>query len=184
MSIAYLHGFASSVKEQSLKYDALSEIAPVRPFAPDYTQGFAAVMQHCMEFVESITSLSAIVGTSMGGYTASHLAQRLNVPFVAINPPMHPAQTLSQYIGLHQDYDGREYELHARQVNSYPQYNHAGAGLIIVSNMDQVVLPQHAKDFAEQYNLPLISCDYGDHRFEDISALVESIRKHIKQHMA
>src|SRR5690554_3346646 len=88
MAIIYLHGFASSVKAQSKKYEALNEIANVHPFAPDYPQGFEQVMQSCIQFANAVESISAVVGTSMGGYTASHLASRLNVPFVAINPPM------------------------------------------------------------------------------------------------
>lgn len=86
MAIIYLHGFASSVKTQSKKYDALNEIASVNPFAPDYPQGFEQVMQSCMQFTKAINSVSAVVGTSMGGYTASHLASRLNLPFVARAP--------------------------------------------------------------------------------------------------
>lgn len=179
MAIIYLHGFASAVKAQCMKYDALGKIAPVHPFAPDYTQGFTAVLQSCVAFAASISSVSAVVGTSMGGYTASHLARQLGVPFVAINPAINPSQSLKKYIGKHQDYDGGEYELSAEQVSSYPTYNHSGAGLIIVSNLDEVIPAQTTKDFAEHYNLPLISCDYGDHRFEDISTLIEQIDHHI-----
>lgn len=179
MAIVYLHGFASAVKAQSIKYDALGKIAPVHPFAPDYTQGFTVVMQSCMAFVRSISSVSAIVGTSMGGYTASRLAKRLSVSFIAINPPIDPRQSLRKHIDKHQDYDGGEYELSVGQANSYPPYNLSGAGLIIVSNLDEVIPPQPTKDFANRYNLPLISCDYGDHRFEDISVLIEQIDNHI-----
>lgn len=179
MSIIYLHGFASAVKANSPKYNTLRKIASVHPFAPDYTQGFTAVMQNCLEFARSVTSVSAIVGTSMGGYTASHLAKHLNVPFVAINPPISPSQTLIKYIGKHQSYEGGIYELHSKQVRSYPDYNHNSSGLIIVSNLDEVITAQQTQNFAQIYNLPLISCDYGDHRFEDISMLLEEISQHI-----
>lgn len=174
-----MHGFASAVKKRSKKYDDLSRIATVHPFAPDYTQGFAPVLQDCIDFAGSVSSVSAIVGTSMGGYTASHLAKRLSVPFVAINPAINPSQSLKQYLGKHQNYDGGEYELSLEQVTSYPPYNHSVTGLIIVSDFDTVVPPLRTKDLASNYNLPLISCNYGDHRFEDISALIDKINNHI-----
>ena len=179
MAIIYLHGFASSVKTQSKKYDALSTIASVHPFAPDYTQGFEQVMQDCTQFAKAINNVSAVVGTSMGGYTASHLATRLNVPFVAINPPINPSESLKKYLGTHQSYSGETFELRMEEASSYPEYKASAAGLIIVSNLDEVVPPQTTKDFAEKHQLPLISCDYGDHRFEDISMLIKKMAAHI-----
>jgi len=41
------------------------------------------------------------------------------------------------------------------------------------------VPPQVTKEFAEKHQLPLISCDYGDHRFEDISMLIGQMAEHI-----
>lgn len=53
MSILYLHGFASFVKKSSRKYDELSKIARVVPFAPDYSQGFEQVMKDTLAFAMS-----------------------------------------------------------------------------------------------------------------------------------
>ncbi|HLR18094.1 MAG TPA: YqiA/YcfP family alpha/beta fold hydrolase [Alcanivoracaceae bacterium] len=179
MAIIYLHGFASSVKTHSKKYDALSEIAKVHPCAPDYTKGFELVMAHCLAFASTLDNVSAVVGTSMGGYTASHLASRLKVPFVAINPSITPSESLQKYIGTHQSYSGDTFVLRMEEVASYPAYNASASGLIIVSNFDEVVPPQITKDLAEKHQLPLISCDYGDHLFEDISALIKPIAEHL-----
>ncbi|MCK9237535.1 MAG: hypothetical protein M0Q29_01180 [Thiopseudomonas sp.] len=180
MTILYLHGFASAVKTQNKKYDELAKISPVSPFAPDYCQGFAAVMHSCLEFVQSLPQVSAVVGTSMGGYTASHLAECVGVPFVAINPPLSPSQSLQKYLGIHQSYDGSEYNLGIEQVHSYPDYNPSAAGLIVVSQFDELVAPQPTQAFAKQHGLPIISCAYGDHRFEDISALIPAFQQHIQ----
>src|SRR5690554_4670691 len=139
MAIIYLHGFASSVKTQSKKYDALSSIASVHPFAPDYTQGFKRVMQNCMQFASAVSNIRAVVGTSMGGYTASHLASELNVPFVAINPPINPSESLKKYLGTHQSYSGETFELRRKEASSYPEFNASDTGLIIVSDLDEVV---------------------------------------------
>ena len=93
MKILYLHGFASAVKKSSKKYDELRKIGEVVPFAPDYCQGFDQVMADTLAFAAA-GDIQVIVGTSMGGYTASHIAAQLKVPFVAINPSITPSQTL------------------------------------------------------------------------------------------
>lgn len=182
MSILYLHGFASSVKKSSKKYDELSKIARVVPFAPDYSQGFEQVMKDTLTFAGAAGDIQGIVGTSMGGYAASHVAAELQVPFVAINPSIAPSQTLKKYVGKHQNYDGSSYELKTEQVDSYPEFNTAVKGLIIVSTLDEVIPAENTQAFAKEKQLPLISCDYGDHRFEDISELIEQIAEHLQVH--
>lgn len=182
MTILYLHGFASSVKKSSKKYDALSTIGKVVPFAPDYCQGFAHVLESTLAFAMTAGDICGIVGTSMGGYTASHVAAKLQVPFVAINPSITPSQTLKKYVGQDQNYDGSSYELKNEQVESYPDFNAAAKGLLIVSTLDEVIPAKNTQAFAKEKQLPLISCDYGDHRFEDISALIEPIAEHFQEH--
>ena len=180
MSILYLHGFASSVRPGNKKYIELSRIDQVAPFAPDYSQGFVAVMESTLAFVAATGDIQGIVGTSMGGYTASHIAGELNLPFVAINPSLNPSQTLKKYIGQQKNYDGSSYELTLERVSSYPEFNAQAQGLIIVSELDEVIPAVHTQAFAEEKQLPIISCAYGDHRFEDISALIEPIAEHLQ----
>ncbi len=178
MKILYLHGFASAVKKSSKKYDELSKIGEVVPFAPDYCQGFDQVMKDTLVFAAA-GNIQGIVGTSMGGYTASHIAAQLKVPFVAINPSITPSQTLKKYIGKHQNYDGSSYELKLAHVGSYPDFNTTARGLIIVSALDEVIPAKDTQAFAKEKQLPIISCNYGDHRFEDISPLIEQISEHL-----
>lgn len=180
MSILYLHGFASGVKKSSKKYDELSKIDEVAPFAPDYCQGFDQVIADTVAFAVAAGDIKGIVGTSMGGYTASHIAGKLKVPFVAINPSITPSQTLNKYVGKHQNYDGSSYELKLEHVDSYPDFNVAAKGLIIVSTLDEVIPAEDTQVFAKEKQLPIINCDYGDHRFEDISPLIEQITKHLQ----
>ena len=178
MKILYLHGFASAVKKSSKKYDELSKIGEVVPFAPDYCQGFDQVMKDTLVFAAA-GNIQGIVGTSMGGYTASHIAAQLKVPFVAINPSITPSQTLKKYIGKHQNYDGSSYELKLAHVGSYPDFNTTARGLVIVSALDEVIPAKDTQAFAKEKQLPIISCNYGDHRFEDISPLIEQISEHL-----
>jgi predicted esterase YcpF (UPF0227 family) len=179
MKILYLHGFASAVKKSSKKYDELSKIGEVVPFAPDYCQGFDQVMKDTLVFAAA-GNIQGIVGTSMGGYTASHIAAQLKVPFVAINPSITPSQTLKKYVGKHQSYDGSSYELKLEHVDSYADFNTLVKGLIIVSTLDEVIPAEDTQVFAKEKQLPIINCDYGDHRFEDISPLIEQITKHLQ----
>ena len=149
MKILYLHGFASAVKKSSKKYDELSKIGEVVPFAPDYCQGFDQVMKDTLVFAAA-GNIQGIVGTSMGGYTASHIAAQLKVPFVAINPSITPSQTLKKYVGKHQSYDGSSYELKLEHVDSYADFNTLVKGLIIVSTLDEVIPAEDTQVFARK----------------------------------
>lgn len=182
MKILYLHGFASAVKKSSKKYDELSKIGEVVPFAPDYPycQGFDQVIKDTLAFAVAAGDIQGIVGTSMGGYTASHIAAQLKLPFVAINPSITPSQTLKKYIGKHQNYDGSSYELKLTHVGSYPDFNTMARGLIIVSTLDEVIPAEDTQAFAKEKQLPIINCDYSNHRFEDISLLIEQITNHLQ----
>lgn len=180
MSILYLHGFASAVKRISKKYDELGKIDKVVAFAPDYSEGFASVLSSTFAFVREQGNIKGVVGTSMGGYLASHIAAQLKVPCVAINPSIQPSESLKKYVGKHHNHDGSVYELNVAQVSTYPDFNTAANSLIIVSNNDAVIPPQLTQAFAQEKHIPIISCDYGDHRFEDISSLMTPITEHLQ----
>ena len=64
-------------------------------------------------------------------------------------------------------------------MGSYPDFNTTARGLIIVSALDEVIPAKDTQAFAKEKQLPIISCNYGDHRFEDISPLIEQIAEHL-----
>jgi predicted esterase YcpF (UPF0227 family) len=107
-TIVYLHGFGSSpasVKARALVDFVAALPATLRPrlhvpllqFAPRHA--VAAVADWVRGEVPSPERTLTFVGSSLGGFYATHLAQRLGTRAVLINPAIRPYDDLAQYAG-------------------------------------------------------------------------------------
>lgn len=102
--ILYLHGFRSSPR--SLKARQLQErmmalgragdlICPQLPASPQ------AAIALCLLLAKRYApDHLAIVGSSLGGFYATWLAEHLDVPAVLINPAVDPLLNLEQHVGI------------------------------------------------------------------------------------
>jgi predicted esterase YcpF (UPF0227 family) len=128
--ILYLHGFRSSPR--SFKARVVGErmkalgradelLCPHLPASPKEAMALALLL------VERYPAGQlAIVGSSLGGYYATWLAERLGCRAVLLNPAVHPLKDLEQHVGVTTEYHSdqpfefrREYidELGALAVN-------------------------------------------------------------------
>ncbi len=106
--MVYLHGFLSSpatTKAQALA-DHLSERgllgqfhAPALPVEPD-----AAIHAAESALMECIDEPVLLVGSSLGGFYATWLAQKWNAPAVVINPAVRPDLSLRSHAGWQTHY--------------------------------------------------------------------------------
>lgn len=136
LKILYIHGFGSKVDPKSEKQIVLRKIASVTAFAPDYTKHYVKVIRD----VKSLAKGSDIlIGTSMGGFLVSRLSEITNKPFVAINPVISPAATLSKYLGKHQDYYGSTYTMTQENVESYPDFLPSENGMVLLDMGDELI---------------------------------------------
>ena len=88
MNILYIHGFGSKYDPEHEKIKTLESIGTVFGVDVDYTRGFRSCFETIMD-VFLTGSVDLVVGTSMGGYMASHVGAESGTPFVAINPIHH-----------------------------------------------------------------------------------------------
>ena len=95
MKIFYIHGWGSTFSPESEKIQTLMELGTVRGPNLDYPAGFRGVMGQCRAMLMD-DDYDVIIGTSLGGYTASHLAPTAGLPFVAINPAVDPPHSLGK----------------------------------------------------------------------------------------
>lgn len=105
--LIYLHGFLSS--PQSYKCQLMRGwLAAERPrivfCAPQVSPYPEIAMQSLVSLLEGFNSRAdtgplGLVGSSMGGFWASYLAERYNLPAVLINPAVHPARFMPDYVG-------------------------------------------------------------------------------------
>ncbi len=101
--LLYLHGFRSS--PQSMK--ATKVAAWMREHRPDvhwWCPQLPPSPREAMELVARETaawpkSTMAVIGSSLGGFYASVVAERTGCPAVLINPAVEPARDLAKYIG-------------------------------------------------------------------------------------
>ncbi len=102
--ILYLHGFRSgpASAKATLMAQAMRErglllhwICPQLPASP----------REAAELIESLAAPHAgrvvAVGSSLGGFYATWLAERTGCPAVLLNPAVHPARELAKHVGEH-----------------------------------------------------------------------------------
>jgi predicted esterase YcpF (UPF0227 family) len=107
--ILYLHGFNSSPESHKAKvlrdymqHKGLGDCLdiPARPPVPD--QAIRLLQQHA-DLISKDYSLS-LVGSSLGGFYATWLAEEYDCPAVLINPAVMPHRLLMKYLGENKNY--------------------------------------------------------------------------------
>jgi predicted esterase YcpF (UPF0227 family) len=104
--LIYLHGFRSS--PSSFKARWLQErmhalglaaefFCPALPVSPK--AAIAQILKDCAP-----TASDTLVGSSLGGCYATHLAEQLGCRAVLLNPSTRPSASLSKYLGVQTQY--------------------------------------------------------------------------------
>jgi uncharacterized protein len=120
-AIIYLHGFLSSPKSAKARLVGAylqaqhSEIVYSVPALPEEPARAIAAAEQTLLAQRALGNGSiALIGSSMGGFYATILAQRYAVRAVLINPSVAPQQRIHEYFGANQNpYSGRRFVLDA-----------------------------------------------------------------------
>jgi predicted esterase YcpF (UPF0227 family) len=117
-AIVYLHGLNSSpasVKAQALRLAIATLPVDSRPefFVPQLDHRPAAAMRAVGAWVDARSPARlTLIGSSLGGFYATHLAERYGAKAVLINPTVHPYEDLASHLGPQRNmYTGEKYEL-------------------------------------------------------------------------
>ncbi|MES2743739.1 MAG: YqiA/YcfP family alpha/beta fold hydrolase [Pseudomonadota bacterium] len=181
--ILYLHGFRSS--PQSMKARVLGRrmaalgraaeyVCPQLPASPDEAVALA------LSLVDGADPATlSIVGSSLGGYYATHLAERLACRAVLLNPAVTPLKDLERHVGVGSAYHSdqpfefkREYieQLRALEVTSITQPQRyfllAASGDTVLDHRDMVA------HYAGARQLVIDGSDHGLAEFADYLAPV------------
>lgn len=185
--IVYLHGFRSSphsVKAQAMVRAVAALPAASRPalVVPDLGHRPAAAIRHVLDIVARVREPGAplaFVGSSLGGYYATHLAERLGARAVLINPAIRPFQDLEPYRGTQTNlYTGESFEVtdeHFDELRALavPRITLPGRYFLLVQTGDEVLDYREAVAFyggAWQYVQ-----GGGDHAFQRFDAQIPAI---------
>jgi predicted esterase YcpF (UPF0227 family) len=101
--LLYLHGFRSSpqsTKARQVAARVQREHPAVTWWCPQLPPSPRAAMQWVMEAIAPWpVDRMAVIGSSLGGFYATYVAQQKACKAVLLNPAVHPARDLSRYIG-------------------------------------------------------------------------------------
>ena len=101
--LLYLHGFRSSpqsTKARQMAAHVAQHHPQVRFWCPQLPPSPQAAMALVAQGVAAWPgSAMAVIGSSLGGFYASWVAQHKGCPSVLLNPAVHPARALERYIG-------------------------------------------------------------------------------------
>jgi uncharacterized protein len=116
--IVYLHGFRSapaSRKAADLQaaVDALPASRRPQLHVPDLQLPPMAAIERVRSLVAGVEpDRITLVGSSLGGFYATHLAEALGVRAVLINPAVRPYEDLAPYLGIQTNlYTGEAFEV-------------------------------------------------------------------------
>jgi predicted esterase YcpF (UPF0227 family) len=118
-AIVYLHGFRSSpASVKATQFRQAVEALPARDrpqlHIPDLQHQPAVAIANVAAWVDAHADPAALtfVGSSLGGYYATHLAERFGARAVMINPAVRPYDDLKPYLGTQVNmYSGERFEV-------------------------------------------------------------------------
>jgi hypothetical protein len=117
-TIIYLHGFNSSpqsVKGRILARAAAALAYPPRFHLPQLHHRPALAMRDVCAWIDREAPARrdlALIGSSLGGFYATWLAERYDARAVLINPAIRPYEDLRPFLGRQRNlYTGEEYEV-------------------------------------------------------------------------
>ena len=188
--LLYLHGFRSSphsAKARRMAAHVAQHHPAVRFWSPQLPPSPRAAMELVSAGVAGWPQQRmAVVGSSLGGYYASWVAEQLRCPSVLLNPAVHPARDLAQYIGTQtaQWHAPDEHfhfapefveELQALDVQGRPV---PAPQLAIIAKGDEVLDWREMVARYPQARLRLL--DGGDHGLSDFASHIDSIVQFLK----
>jgi len=126
MRVIYIHGFNSSPQSykaqqfgQWLRLNTPEIDYQVPKLSPYPTEAIAQLQQL---IDDSAGQRLGLVGSSLGGYYATWLAQYYGIRAVLVNPSVRPFELLRDYLGTNTNiYTGERYELQARHFDDFRQ---------------------------------------------------------------
>jgi len=103
-ALIYIHGFLSSPLSHKAQQvgEWLGESRPNIVYHCPMLSAYPGEVQNSLEqLVESLLPEPVyLMGSSMGGFWATYLAEKYDLPAVLINPAVKPTSLMPKYVGL------------------------------------------------------------------------------------
>ena len=188
-TIVYLHGFNSgpaSIKAQQRGRGIAALDPRSRPayFVPQLAHRPAAAMRAVMDWVDAANCPTGndtltFVGSSLGGFYATFLAERYGAKAVLINPAIRPGKSLASYLGPQRNTaTGETYELTRDHFAELEAFNVARVTeprryFLLVQSGDELLDWREAVTFYAGASQSVQGG--GDHAFQDFEKEIAPI---------
>jgi len=146
--LVYIHGFNSSplsyTARQTADYFARAGLSDCLA-VPELSHEPARAIADLSAIIEDRAQPVALIGSSLGGYYATWLAERYGLRAALINPAVRPAELWQSHLGRNQNfYSGRRYEItpaHVEQLRQLevPVLRHPENLLLLVQTGDETL---------------------------------------------
>jgi uncharacterized protein len=175
--VIYLHGFNSSPASQKARqFSEYCQSRGIEAVVPQLSHDPEQALQTIEACIETSGGLPALlVGSSLGGYYATALAERYRLKAALINPAVAPFLHLgAEFLGWQRNlYSGEEYEfttVHVRALRRMhvEQISDPGRYLLLVQTGDEVLDYRHAVAYY-QGSRQLVR-DGGSHAFDNFAS--------------
>jgi predicted esterase YcpF (UPF0227 family) len=146
VTVIYLHGFNSA--PQSHKAQAMKRYMEARRLGHRFVcPALPHRPREAIELVETVIAAhpgATLVGSSLGGFYGTYLAEKHDLKAVLLNPAVHPQADLESYLGTQRNlYTGAEYELTPAHLEEWLALAvgtiHPDRYLLIVETGDEVL---------------------------------------------
>ncbi|MDX3773320.1 YqiA/YcfP family alpha/beta fold hydrolase [Chromatiaceae bacterium AAb-1] len=182
-TVLYLHGFASSSRsEKSLLTQAYFRqyLPDIRLLSPDlpYTPAEAMTV---INTALADTVPAAVIGSSLGGFLSTCLAERYGCRACLINPAVAPHRVLSRFLGeyehpvLRQRYQVKQEHMTELEQLMPQQLAQPQNYLVLLQTGDEVLDYRQALSFYQGANIELVQG--GDHSFKGYADYLPAIAK-------
>jgi predicted esterase YcpF (UPF0227 family) len=178
--IVYLHGFCSSpaswksqllAEEMARRGMAAQFVCPQLSWVPD--EAVASVSR----LIEQAGGPVTLVGSSLGGHYANHLAEKHGLNAVLINPAAVDCLDLLDFIGEHANFHSGECftftEAHAAQLRAQVRQPTPGRYWLLLEEGDEVLDCRQAQAFYAGCRQTVLAG--GDHSFTKFPDFVPQI---------
>jgi len=180
--LLYLHGFNSSPLSHKARQThdywvslGLGDYIGV----PELDHEPARAIEELQEIIEAQELPVALIGSSLGGYYATWLAEEYGLRAALVNPAVNPAELWQAHLGINRNYySGRRYEItesHIDQVRALqrPQLARPENYLLLVQTGDETLDYRLAVD--KYKSATSIIQPGGNHSFVDYDAMLPEI---------
>ncbi len=172
--LIYIHGFKSSplsVKAEEVRRYVQSRQLPIDYRVPALSDYPDEAFHQLTQLIDAHADRTiALIGSSMGGFLATTLAERHHLKAVLVNPAVRPSELIHAVLGENENpYTGHHFFLEQRHVEALRALEPAALRapenlLLMVQTGDETLDYRRAVDYYR--GCPQVVEEGGDHRFQ------------------